>query len=64
LLKLADRNGASPAALPLFAAADVPEPEIEAELARLDPDKLTPREALSALYELRTKLIALRHKAS
>jgi hypothetical protein len=30
----------------------------------LDPDKMTPREALSALYELRTKLMAHRDKAS
>jgi len=64
LLKAADRNGASAALLPLFAAADVPESEIETELARLDPDKLTPREALSALYDLRTKLIAQQCKAS
>jgi DNA mismatch repair protein MutS len=65
LLKAADRNGASAAALPLFAAAEPPaESAIEAELAGLDPDKMTPRDALSALYELRTKLMAQRGKAS
>ncbi len=65
LLKAADRNAATPARLPLFAAAEAAEvSELEAELERLDPDKLTPREALSALYELRTKLMAQRGKAS
>jgi DNA mismatch repair protein MutS len=65
LLKAADRNAAAASALPLFAAAEpAPGVSIEAELERLDPDKMTPREALSALYELRTKLIAQRGKAS
>jgi DNA mismatch repair protein MutS len=65
LLNRAERSAQPAAALPLFAAVqEVPEPGIEAELERLDPDKMTPREALSALYELRTKLMAYRGKAS
>jgi DNA mismatch repair protein MutS len=65
LLKAADRNAAPAAALPLFAAAaPVSESPIDGELAQLDPDKMTPLEALSALYDLRTKLIAHRGKAS
>jgi DNA mismatch repair protein MutS len=65
LLKAADRNAAAATSLPLFAAAEPQEESgIEAELERLDPDKMTPREALAALYELRTKLIAHRGKAS
>jgi DNA mismatch repair protein MutS len=64
LLKAAERNAAA-AALPLFAAVEpTAESPIEAELERLDPDKLTPRDALCALYELRTKLMAQRAKAS
>jgi DNA mismatch repair protein MutS len=42
--------------LPLFAAAAAAEPEIaplEAALAEVDPDALTPREALDALYRLK-----------
>jgi DNA mismatch repair protein MutS len=46
------------AALPLFAAApDEPAPEADplAEaVAALDPDRLTPREALDALYRLKS----------
>jgi DNA mismatch repair protein MutS len=52
-------------ALPLFAAAQpaaappaespVPDP-LQAALEALDPDRLTPREALEALYRLRTML--------
>jgi DNA mismatch repair protein MutS len=46
------------AALPLFAAVrpDEPEPEpdpVHEALAAIDPDALTPREALTALYRLR-----------
>ena len=38
-------------------AAAVPEPSaVEAELARIDPDALSPREALEALYRLRALL--------
>ena len=53
------------AALPLFAAtpaaAPPPEPPAEADalhsaLAAIDPDSLTPREALQALYKLRELL--------
>jgi DNA mismatch repair protein MutS len=65
LLNRAERSAQPAAALPLFAAVqEVRETGIEAELERLDPDKMTPREALSALYELRTKLMAYRGKAS
>ena len=43
--------------LPLFAAArKAPEPEADAAMAALDaidPDALTPREALEALYRLK-----------
>jgi DNA mismatch repair protein MutS len=35
-------------------AAPAPEPNaVEAALARIDPDALSPREALEALYKLR-----------
>jgi len=54
------------AALPLFAATTSPEPEdppcgsepdpLIAALAELDPDRLTPREALDALYRLKALL--------
>ncbi len=43
--------------LPLFAAAAVPEPPADplAEaLGSIDPDALTPREALEALYRLKS----------
>jgi DNA mismatch repair protein MutS len=45
--------------LPLFSAAAKPlapaEPSaIEAELARIHPDELTPKEALEVLYRLKT----------
>ncbi|MGE0058320.1 MAG: DNA mismatch repair protein MutS [Dehalococcoidia bacterium] len=39
-------------AMPLF----VPRSAVEEELEAIDPDALTPREALSKLYELKTKL--------
>jgi DNA mismatch repair protein MutS len=43
--------------LPLFAATKPPEPaepsKVEAALAGIDPDALTPREALEALYRLK-----------
>ena len=56
-----ERDPASPARLddlPLFAAAPVaPEPAVpsrlDAALAAIDPDALTPREALEALYRLK-----------
>jgi DNA mismatch repair protein MutS len=52
------------AELPLFASAPVFEPpaidpfavELRTRLAEIDPDQLTPREALELLYELRRKL--------
>ncbi len=62
LLKAAERHGPTAQSLPLFAASlaelpDQPLPsEIESALEQLDPDKMTPREALAALYELRAKL--------
>ncbi len=44
----------------LFAAPPAPEPqapsELEAALAQLNPDTLSPREALEALYRLRRLL--------
>jgi DNA mismatch repair protein MutS len=57
--------GGALGALPLFAAAeptaaeaDVPSPEEELRrtLAEIDPDRLTPREALDALYRLKSLL--------
>ena len=39
-------------AMPLFA----PQSPIEAEVAAIDPDALTPLQALSKLYELKAKL--------
>ena len=65
LLRAAERNGMVPVSLPLFAAIDAAaESEVEAELAGMDLDKMTPREALVALYELRAKLMARSGKAS
>jgi len=67
LLKLAERNAPVTSALPLFATAVPEEPDVAAELCealeRLDPDKMSPREALAALYELRGKLMARRGEA-
>jgi DNA mismatch repair protein MutS len=55
-----ERDPNSPAQLddlPLFAAAKPPEPaepsRLEGALAAIDPDALTPREALEALYRLK-----------
>jgi DNA mismatch repair protein MutS len=67
LLKAAERNGPAPAALPLFDLAPdlapaVPDGLMEA-LDGMDPDKMTPREALAALYDLHGKLMAHRDKA-
>jgi DNA mismatch repair protein MutS len=67
LLKAAERNGPAPASLPLFDVAsdsvpDFPEGLIEA-LEILEPDKMTPREALAALYDLHSKLMAHRGEA-
>jgi DNA mismatch repair protein MutS len=64
LLKSAERQGQATAILPLFAHTETPdETSIETELAQLNPDKMSPREALDALYELRAKLMARREKA-
>jgi len=67
LLKAAERNGPAPGTLPLFAAVAEPQqPDdhgLAAALAQIDPDKMSPRDALSALYELRSKLMALPGKA-
>ncbi|MDR3520371.1 MAG: DNA mismatch repair protein MutS [Acidocella sp.] len=65
LLKAAERTGPAPGMLPLFASTEIAaDSAIETELAALDPDKMTPREAHAALYELRAKLMAHRDKAS
>jgi DNA mismatch repair protein MutS len=63
LLKSAERHGPVTGTLPLFAMADAQDSAIETELDGLDPDKMSPREALDALYELRAKLMARREKA-
>jgi DNA mismatch repair protein MutS len=66
LLKAAERNAPVTNSLPLFATAPAKEPAddaLAAALERLDPDKMSPREALDALYELRGKLIARRDEA-
>jgi DNA mismatch repair protein MutS len=64
LLKSAERHGPAAATLPLFERIEPDrESAIEAELAELEPDKMSPREALDALYELRAKLMARREKA-
>jgi DNA mismatch repair protein MutS len=62
-LEKGDRAGAALEDLPLFAA--LPEPEapppraaVEERLKRLDPDALSPREALDLLYELKGLLQA------
>jgi DNA mismatch repair protein MutS len=64
LLKAAERNGPAPASLPLFDLAPDPAPVVPdgliAALDGLDPDKMTPREALAALYDLHSKLMAHR----
>jgi DNA mismatch repair protein MutS len=59
LLRAAEK--ATEAPLPLFAAAaPVPEPSpLLAELAALDPDSLSPREALTALYNLRALVLQM-----
>jgi DNA mismatch repair protein MutS len=64
LLKSAERNGPATATLPLFERIEAEdESPIETELAALNPDKMSPREALDALYELRAKLMARRDRA-
>jgi DNA mismatch repair protein MutS len=64
LLKTAERHGPATATLPLFAGIEADEDSpIETELAALNPDQMSPREALDALYELRAKLMARRAEA-
>ncbi len=57
LLKTAERNLSSTSPLPLFESLAVPVNAADAQLreriAMLNPDAMTPREALDALYELR-----------
>jgi DNA mismatch repair protein MutS len=60
VLERLEKEPGSPARLddlPLFAAARPPPPKepskVEAALAAIDPDELTPREALDALYRLK-----------
>ncbi len=60
VLKRLEADPAAPEALPLFAAADAPlsEPEESVDelrdtLAAIDPDTLTPREALDLVYRLK-----------
>jgi DNA mismatch repair protein MutS len=57
LLKMAERQSSAASPLPLFAAVENPAGEtgevLRQRLAMLNPDAMTPREALDALYELR-----------
>jgi DNA mismatch repair protein MutS len=63
LLKAAEKSYSAGGTLPLFAAArPVEESPLEAALNGMDPDKMSPREALEALYELRGKLVAHKEK--
>ncbi len=78
LLKLAEREGPASGPLPLFAAMAAPAaglaaerppglpaelpPGLIGELERLEPDKMSPREALAAVYELHARLVAHRRK--
>jgi DNA mismatch repair protein MutS len=60
LLKAAERTAPAPAPLPLFAAAPAQPDEREAflaELEQLDPDQMSPRAALEALYALRRRFV-------
>ncbi len=71
LASLEQARAAAAPKLPLFAAADDPAPPAAAVLppalveamAVLDPDRLSPREALDALYRLRTIFAALQDDA-
>ncbi|WP_408862158.1 DNA mismatch repair protein MutS [Acidocella aquatica] len=60
LLKAAERNVPATSALPLFASVvqepDDARPDLLKELEALDPDRMSPREALDALYALRQRL--------
>jgi DNA mismatch repair protein MutS len=58
LLKVAERTAPASEPLPLFAAAPAQPDESDAvlvELERLDPDQMSPRDALEALYALRRR---------
>jgi DNA mismatch repair protein MutS len=63
LLKSAERHGPVTGTLPLFAMVEADESDFESELEALNPDKMSPREALDTLYSLRAKLMARREKA-
>jgi DNA mismatch repair protein MutS len=67
LLKAAERGAAATTALPLFAALPVsepsPPPDIISALEALDPDKMSPRDALEALYDLRSKMMTAERAA-
>ncbi len=60
LLKAAERQTPSMAEMPLFAQTEPPRDaaldDLAADLAALNPDQMTPREALDALYALRSRL--------
>jgi DNA mismatch repair protein MutS len=63
LLKAAERNAPATIPLPLFANA-APDPQIQppeflAALTQLDPDQMSPREALEALYALRARFLSV-----
>jgi DNA mismatch repair protein MutS len=64
LLKAAERNAPSTNMLPLFASAATAEPaprdEFMTALEGLEPDRMSPREALEALYDLRSKMMTAR----
>jgi DNA mismatch repair protein MutS len=57
LLKMAERQVSAASPLPLFAPLENPAAEageaLRQRIAMLNPDAMTPREALDALYELR-----------
>jgi DNA mismatch repair protein MutS len=57
LLKAAERNLSSTSPLPLFERLETPvnagDAALRARVAMLNPDAMTPREALDALYQLR-----------
>ncbi|MEO0993839.1 MAG: DNA mismatch repair protein MutS, partial [Pseudomonadota bacterium] len=66
-LEQAEREGSTPdllSSLPLFAAAEAPPPRapdpqpdpVAAHLRQVNPDDLSPREALDLIYELRRML--------
>ncbi len=64
LLKSAEKTALANAPLPLFAtmpeAEPMPDDTLAAALEALDPDAMTPREALEALYKLRAEALKTR----